>query len=261
MGTRGRIQYVREWLRPVVAWLSRAGSLLILLGALLCVHFAAMRSPVKRYSDRVAPVLQAKWAPQRGGGDVYAARPILYQAAVIGPEGERRLVFDDKHDAYERALEAEWDRGAPVTIVRGWRRTDDYGLWFASWRVRSWDVQVWVMNNRMAPTRVRGVGVRSEEASLLARHPGLGGAQLPVSHRPRIMLVVDAIALSLAIATLVSVFLFVWTLLVRLVRAVRRVVIRRPEVGVCGCGYDLSGLASGVCPECGTRTGGKPASP
>jgi hypothetical protein len=35
-----------------------------------------------------------------------------------------------------------------------------------------------------------------------------------------------------------------------LVRVVRR--YRRPKPGHCGCGYNLTGNTTGICPECGT---------
>jgi hypothetical protein len=45
----------------------------------------------------------------------------------------------------------------------------------------------------------------------------------------------------------VAVVIVLWNLLLFLERSMRR----KPEIGRCACGYNLTGNVSGVCPECG----------
>lgn len=143
---------------------------------------------------------------------------------------------------------AEWmarpGEGAPRSRCLIGGRSRLFGIWFRSFEVGVWEPSYvdGVTGARLDPTEEQRAGY----AMAWKKDPRVAGLPMNQTYfRVRPTMVMDALGLVVAVATCVSV-----------VQSVRRV--RRP--GTCSaCGYDLTGIPSSQCPECGTdhRTNGR----
>lgn len=265
-----------KWCWGIVALWRWATHPLVMLASLAFVFVLSRQmtaSMPRLYSDRSGPLVARWYADWEGSpgqhGDgigVYPARPIVYEAARIQTDTGEQVVFDDDWEAYHRALDQAADAGRPVARVIGQHRVDQYGLWMVCAERERLEVAV---------ARVRGDGTLgwtpsiAAETAVLAGHPGLGGA-VPSRFRVRPAALGDALGGLALLLLMLGLPRWVWRLVCVIWRSLRwgeerfnayeRLLLRLsdravgdedPEYGCRGCGYDLRGLPTGVCPECG----------
>lgn len=224
--------------------LTRPSSVLLSIGVLACIHLLAIQHPPELFRDRAGPLLHEYWSlrPYRW----YPERPVVYRVARIETAGGPVMISDDVHADFERSILHAVAHSASFGELAAYRRTDTYGLWFASIRVRSWDVY----EVQRTSTALQLGMVRLKPADprwrYFAAHPQLPGT-LPLRITPRIGLIGDLFGIIATGVFGTGTGLIVRGLLVRWWAAWGSL----PPGHCVACGYNLAGLPAPVCPECG----------
>lgn len=236
----------KECVSSVRTALDQPSAIVVSFAVLVLIHVIAARHPPELFRDRVGPLLHEFWSPPAGRG--YPERPIVYRVARIRTPTGSVMVSDDVHADYESAIRHAIMQRTEFTEYAAYRRTNTYGLWFGSIRVRGWDV--YRVRRDLSPVSISLSELMPTDPiiRLFAAHPQLPG-KLPL----RVVPLPGAFGDLLGLIFLATCFIGVKSVLFRMCSAVWSRWRAVPHGHCQNCGYDLTGLPAPVCPECGGR--------
>lgn len=180
------------------------------------------------------PTLYAKWRSAR-----VMVTPWLYQIASVN-DGSSTYTIPDTAEDYESQVVEAIAKGASVEIVKGSHYRRLGGVWGASWRMDGWTAwpETEFVSFETEPPQVFSLKPAANPAMLATSHPDIAGVpRRKFSIRPGILL--DAFG-----------FLLLYLCIAQSI-VVTRSWPQRRTFGCPSCGYDLAGLTTPVCPECG----------